>query len=163
MAQARAITVMARGDSSRPTRLRAAYTNAGALTMRVSVPVSGPAAPPLPVRSPAPAPAPVPVPTPKESVAAKPAPAAKAPAPASSGTAKGPYLINVGLFANADNARKAHAKLVDAGLPAQMQELPTAKGPRTRVRVGPFKIRTEADAAAQKIRALRLDAAVVGG
>jgi cell division protein FtsN len=103
-----------------------------------------------------------PAPAPKALVAAKPASAAEASAPVSS-TAKGPYQINVGLFANADNAQKAHAKLVDAGLPAQMQELPTAKGPRTRVRVGPFKTRTEADAAAQKIRALKLDAAVVGG
>jgi len=85
--------------------------------------------------------------------------AASAPAP----TPKAPYLINVGLFANADNARKATAKLVDAGLPALSQEIPSAKGPRTRVRVGPFKTRTEADAAAQKIRALKLDAAVVGG
>ena len=51
-------------------------------------------------------------------------------------------------------------QLMDAGLPALTQELESTKGTRTRVRVGPFETRAEADAAAEKIRALKLDAAV---
>ena len=71
------------------------------------------------------------------------------------------YVINVGLFANEANARKAHAKLTEAGLSAFTQELDTAKGKRTRVRVGPFASAAQADAAAIKIRALQLDAQVL--
>ena len=71
------------------------------------------------------------------------------------------YVINVGLFANEANARKAHAKLTEAGLTAFTQELDTTKGKRTRVRVGPFATAAQADAAAVKIRALQLDAQVL--
>ncbi len=83
-------------------------------------------------------------------------------APSSSAAAPGAkFLINVGLFADANNARNAYTKLLDAGLPALSRELKSAKGLRTRVRVGPFESQAEADSAAEKIRALRLDAAVV--
>lgn len=83
-------------------------------------------------------------------------------APSSSAAAPGgKFLINVGLFADANNARNAYTKLQDAGLPALSQELQSAKGLRTRVRAGPFESQAEADSAAEKIRALRLDAAVV--
>jgi cell division septation protein DedD len=70
------------------------------------------------------------------------------------------YLINVGLFADPNNARNAYTRLMDAGLPAVSQPLTTAKGERTRVRVGPFESFAEADAAAEKIRLLKLEAAV---
>jgi cell division septation protein DedD len=75
--------------------------------------------------------------------------------------AMGPYLINVGLFADANNARNATAKLKDADLPVQSSTLQTAKGPRTRVRVGPYETQVEADRAAEKIRGLKLEALVV--
>jgi cell division protein FtsN len=78
--------------------------------------------------------------------------------PASDGT----FLVNVGLFADADNARKASAKLKVAGLPVLRQMVKTPKGAsRTRVRVGPFNSRAEAETAAETIRALQLDAAIV--
>ena len=85
----------------------------------------------------------------------KPNPSASAPATAQR------FYINVGLFAVSTNARNAHAKLLDAGLTAYTQELQTAKGKRTRVRVGPLQTRLEADAVADKIRALLLDAVVL--
>lgn len=66
------------------------------------------------------------------------------------------YFINVGLFAKDRNARNAYAKLRAAGLPAFKQ---TLKG-RTRVRVGPFATQVGADAAAEQIHALQLDAVV---
>lgn len=72
-----------------------------------------------------------------------------------------PYFINVGLFANDSNARYAQAKLVDAGLVSLRHALTTSKGKLTRVRVGPFDSKAEADAAAQKIRELKLDAVVI--
>lgn len=92
---------------------------------------------------------------------AKEAMAAKAPASQASAPAGGAYLINVGLFADANNARNAYTRLQDAGLAAIKQELTSAKGLiRTRVRVGPFESQAEAEAAAEKIRALKLEAAV---
>ncbi len=75
--------------------------------------------------------------------------------------ANGRFLVNVGLFAQDDNARRAFERLVQAGLPATTQELQTGKGKRTRVRVGPYATRAQADAAAVKIRALQLDAVVI--
>lgn len=70
------------------------------------------------------------------------------------------YAINVGLFADAGNARRAQQRLQQAGLPVVVQTLSTPQGPRTRVRVGPYPQREAADAAAQRIRALGLEAVV---
>lgn len=97
-------------------------------------------------------------------IAAAPAPA-PAPAPAST-SGKQParpdsYLINVGLFAQQENALRAHARLKQAGLPAISESLQTPGGQRTRVQVGPFATHAQADAAAQQIRALQLDAMVI--
>ena len=75
--------------------------------------------------------------------------------------AEQPYAINVGLFANGANALNAYTKLVDAGLAASMQEVKTANGQRTRVRVGPFSSRAEADVAVKKILTLQLEAVLV--
>lgn len=71
-----------------------------------------------------------------------------------------PYYINVGLFADENNARNARVKLTDAGLPAFQQEIKTPKGVRTRVRVGPFDTQPEADRASDKIHAMGLEAVV---
>lgn len=83
---------------------------------------------------------------------------AKAPAEASAGKK---YVINVGLFADENNALNAYTRLVDAGLTATKG---TVKGPRgtfMRVRSGPYATQAEAERAAEKIRALKLDAVVV--
>ncbi|MBD9395301.1 SPOR domain-containing protein [Acidovorax sp. ACV01] len=86
------------------------------------------------------------------------APAASAALP-TVGTAAG-YYINVGLFADEANARKAQARLLNEGLPAFRQELNNTKGRRIRVRVGPYDSRAQADAAAESIRAMALEAVV---
>ena len=70
------------------------------------------------------------------------------------------YYINVGLFAEEANARKTQARLLNEGLPAFRQELDGAKGRRIRVRVGPYDTRAQADAAAESIRAMALEAVV---
>ena len=70
------------------------------------------------------------------------------------------YYINVGLFADEANARKAQARLLNEGLPAFRQELEQAAGRRIRVRVGPYATRAQADAAAASIRAMALEAVV---
>lgn len=72
-----------------------------------------------------------------------------------------PYFINVGLFAKPENSARAHAKLLEAQLPSVTRELKSAKGPVTRVRVGPFNNLQDAEAAVEKIQALQLDAIIV--
>ncbi len=96
--------------------------------------------------------------------AAATAAASAASAPASAplatvGSAAG-YYINVGLFADEANARKAQARLLNEGLPAFRQELNNSKGRRIRVRVGPYDSRAQAAAAAESIRAMDLEAVV---
>lgn len=108
---------------------------------------AAPAAKPKAAKAPASAAAPAPA-----------APASAAPLPAV-GTAAG-YYINVGLFADEANARKAQARLLNEGLPAFRQELNNAKGRRIRVRAGPYESRAQADAAAESIRAMALEAVV---
>jgi cell division protein FtsN len=124
-----------------------------------------PTLPPLPPLPPKPAvkapPKATPVPQQREAKAVvKPAatPAAKPSAPTEAKATV--FLINVGLFADENNARNAKTKLVDAGLSAFTEEAIYPRGKRTRVRVGPFETLAEADAAAEKIRNLGLEAAV---
>ncbi|TXH89457.1 MAG: SPOR domain-containing protein [Rhodoferax sp.] len=132
------------------------------------------AAAPTPAAS-EPAPAPVvstpvnapPPPTAAELIPPSPLPVAPAPAPASPQrpsaavvpTAAGFYL-NIGLFAVPTNGSNAVHKLEAAGQPVFFEVIDSKKGPLTRVRVGPFAKRSDADAAAKKIHALKLDAVV---
>ena len=72
-----------------------------------------------------------------------------------------PYFINVGLFAVAENAERAHAKLLEAQLPSMLKQLKSIKGQQTRVRVGPFDNKQDAQGAVEKIKSLQLDAIIV--
>ncbi len=73
------------------------------------------------------------------------------------GTAAGHYL-NVGTFAEVGNARRAQAKLLNAGLPAFRQTVTSPKGEMIRVRVGPFDNAAQAQKAAQQVRRMGLEA-----
>lgn len=86
--------------------------------------------------------------------------AAGADAPLATVGAAAGFYINVGLFAEEANARKTQARLLNEGLPAFRQALDSAKGRRIRVRVGPYDTRAQADAAAESIRAMALEAVV---
>lgn len=77
-----------------------------------------------------------------------------------SAVAAGSYGINVGLFADPNNARNAFVKLSDAGLSVYTQEMNSKKGKRTWVRVGPFDSVAQAEKSVEKIQALGLDAQV---
>ncbi len=96
-----------------------------------------------------------------ETARAKPTAAVKAPAEdlATVGSAPG-FYINVGLFADESNARKAQSRLLNEGLPAFRQTLDGAKGTRVRLRVGPYASRSEAEAGAATVKALGLEAVV---
>jgi DedD protein len=84
---------------------------------------------------------------------------AKAAAPATPAEAR--LIVQVGAFADADKAREARIKLEKAGLKTYTQVADTNDGKRTRVRVGPFTSKAEADKAASKIKTLGLPAAIL--
>lgn len=73
----------------------------------------------------------------------------------------GRFIVQVGAFADADKAREARQKLEFAGLKTYTQVVDTKDGQRTRVRVGPFTSKTEAEKAANKIKGMALSAAIL--
>lgn len=109
---------------------------------------SGPSAPTTPAPRPAPTPSPAPAPTPKPKPAAAPVPAASAIAPRT-----GSFVVQVGTFSNAANAKS---------LATRLGGFTDASGALTRVRMGPFATRAEADAGrAKAVAAGYRDAAIV--
>lgn len=71
-------------------------------------------------------------------------------------------IIQVGAFADADKVREVRRKLEGAGLKTYTQMVEGKDGKRTtRVRVGPFDSRAEADKAAARIRKLDLQANLI--
>ncbi|KRB27926.1 SPOR domain-containing protein [Acidovorax sp. Root70] len=113
------------------------------------------------------APAPAPAPEPKP-VRADDSARARAllegrstPAPAAAGAEEARFIVQVGAFADAEKAREARTKVERVGLKTYTQVVDTKDGKRTRVRVGPFTNRAEADKAAARIKALDLSASVL--
>lgn len=74
---------------------------------------------------------------------------------------EGRVIVQVGAFADADKARDTRAKLERAGLKTYTQVVDTKDGKRTRVRVGPYANRAEADKAAAQIKGMGLSASVL--
>ena len=70
-------------------------------------------------------------------------------------------VVQVGAFADTDKAREVRLTLERAGLKTYTHVAETKEGKRTRVRVGPFATRAEADRAAQKIKKLDLPASIL--
>lgn len=83
------------------------------------------------------------------------------PANAASAPADSRLVVQVGSFADADKAREVRQKLEKAGMKTYTQIADTKDGKRTRVRVGPYTTKAEADKAASKIKALDLPASVL--
>ena len=125
------------------------------------------------------------MPTPPASSAAAPAPAASTPAraapvakpastPADGAAAKalfestpsdtaalpgsGRFVVQVGAYAAAAPMKDVRAKVEKLGLKTYTQVIENAEGKRTRLRVGPFATRAEAEAAAAKVKAAGLPA-----
>lgn len=70
-------------------------------------------------------------------------------------------VIQVGAYNDAAKVREARQKLEAAGFKTYTQVIDSKDGKRTRVRVGPFESKAEADKSAQKIRKLQLDTAIL--
>ena len=82
-------------------------------------------------------------------------------APAAAGSEEARFIVQVGAFADAEKAREARTKVERAGLKTYTQVVDTKDGKRTRVRVGPFTNRAEADKAAARVKSLDLSASVL--
>jgi len=128
-----------------------------------------------------------PKPDPVKAEAPRPEPAAPAPAPAparpaptdaaraeallkgqadpkaasAAATASARLVVQVGAYAEYDRVRDVRQKLEKAGLKTYVHTATLPEGKRTRVRVGPFDNRADADKAAARIKALGLPAAVL--
>ena len=70
-------------------------------------------------------------------------------------------FASFGAFADADKAKEVRLKLERAGLRTYTQVVDAKDGKRTRVRVGPYASRAEADKAAARIKGLDLSASVL--
>ncbi|MCM0609143.1 MAG: SPOR domain-containing protein [Ideonella sp. WA131b] len=89
-------------------------------------------------------------------------PAARASAPtAAPKAAAGRWIVQVGAYNDMERLRAARAKLQLLGYASYTQDVDSPTGKRTRVRVGPFKSRAEADAVAARVKAAGLQAAVL--
>ena len=137
----------------------------------VVVPVAGPAAPAasLPKTAPLP-PAKASAAAPKPAASAAPvaasakpvqAPATAAPMAAASGAAAGRFVVQAGAYTDATKLRDARQKVERLGLKTYTQVIDSEAGKRTRVRVGPFATRQEADAVAAKVKATGLQVNVL--
>jgi len=71
------------------------------------------------------------------------------------------FIVQVGAFSEDAKANEVRTKLEKAGFKTYTHVATTKEGPRTRVRVGPFASRDEADKVAQKIKQLQLQPAVL--
>lgn len=79
------------------------------------------------------------------------APRASAPAAASEPRG-GRFVVQVGAYTDAGTLRDVRAKVEKLGLKTYTQAVETEQGTRTRVRVGPFATRQEAEAASTRLK-----------
>ena len=61
--------------------------------------------------------------------------------------------VQLGVFTDLDNAKHLQTKLAQQGIPSHTE---------TRVQIGPFKSRTEAERAKEKLKSLGMSAVVLG-
>jgi len=76
-------------------------------------------------------------------------------------TAEGRFVVQVGAFSDGVKAHEARVKLERAGLKTYTQVIESKEGRRTRVRVGPFATKQDAEKAADKIKKLDLPTGIL--
>lgn len=133
--------------SKAPPAIAQGAASMAAPSTRASAPVSKPAAT-LAVAS-APAGAVVPESQPPQSEATKPV----KPEPETAAPTSGRFVVQVGAYNDPERLRAARQKVEKLGYKTYTQDVDSPTGKRTRVRVGPFASRQEADAVAAKVKA----------
>lgn len=111
----------------------------------------------------------LPAPKPETRPEAKPATKAaqkheNRPAPAARSSSEEGFVVQLGAFSNAANARALQKKLQDNKFKAYTELVKNAAGDRTRVRVGPYATRESAEKARERLKTMKLiigEAAVV--
>lgn len=74
----------------------------------------------------------------------------------------GNYFVQIGVFSDASKVKLMQAKLTEKGLKSRVDLIDTAKGQKTRLRVGLFATRLDAEDALTKVKSLGLTDAVIG-
>ncbi len=76
-------------------------------------------------------------------------------------SAKTGFAVQLGVFADTENAKITIAKMKDAKLPVYSDSIPIKSGSATRVRIGPFPTREKADSALVQIKLAGGDGKIV--
>ena len=71
------------------------------------------------------------------------------------------FVIQIGAFKDADNAKAVVARMKEAKLPVFTDAIPVKTGNVTRVRVGPFSTKEQADSALAQVKLAGVDGKVV--
>ena len=87
--------------------------------------------------------------------------ATAAPATPAAQTQSARFIVQVGAFADTSKAQEVRNRLERSGIKTYAQVVQTKDGARTRVRVGPFEQRPEAERTAERIKGLGLAASVL--
>lgn len=76
--------------------------------------------------------------------------------------ATGNFYVQIGVFSNLEKVKQLQSKLNESALNSTTELIETPKGTKTRLRVGMFSSKSDAEAALVKVKALGLSDAVVG-
>ena len=71
------------------------------------------------------------------------------------------FVVQLGVFSDADNAKHVIAKMKEAKLTVYTESIPIKSGAATRVRVGPYATREKADAALAQVKLTGTDGKIV--
>jgi DedD protein len=88
-------------------------------------------------------------------------PVAAAATTAAAASKDGRYVVQVGAYTDSAGLRDTRQKVEKLGLKTYTQVIETDAGKRTRVRIGPFATREEADRAGARLKAAGLPAAIL--
>lgn len=127
-------------------------------------PSQAPSSPPVAVKPPVPDEVKLPAsqapePAPKEEVVVEPAKVEEAIKPKADAAPR--FVVQVGAFTDEAKIKDVRSKLEKAGLKTYIHVAQTKDGKRTRVRIGPFDTKAEAEKTVKKIKALNITAAVL--
>jgi DedD protein len=97
-----------------------------------------------------------PIATDKANTSDKPAVEAKTIEAKASEDSSKPYYLQIGVFSESVNVTQLQKKLSELKLKAYTEKISTDKGDKTRLRVGPFDNKDQADQAADKVKTIGL-------